>query len=503
MMSSTKESISWVVHNWLKKIRVAYVPGPTTPLLERAVKDLLNQFENLGHTLSSSPDNNTDVLLTTANFLEPIKWRNALMFTARKRFGLETLPTVITVMHATPDKLNESLEYFEKILEKDHISPEDYDLPGLAPSAYMTLYEQGKRGGPILSLMRTLQSQAKCIRIILMVGDDTPIEAYTFDLVGAFPRTDASDIDDFYKNLAYRILTAVSTNEVTKHQVVEHSISQEQWQGLNTPIAMRRAGQEFGKRKFFTQMIRIADLVHVPAIDEAISRQYSEGCFTTWDPQISGLIATITGSARPVEKDNLTDDEMAVIVGVRSDGLGALVRNVEGKRNDPPSSEAVEMIEMDLPLPRISVHIQADGVVSNHETFGTNMYEVPVARSKLHGHRGVRAFNPQLVEHVSLDAPFYHFPVSCSTEAQARAISDAYARSEALSNPNDPRQVIFTVLPGHGVVIAEKWVPGKVPFQVIWEVMDSGDLQIENFVPQGPLTYEWDNNGMMVLKAQT
>jgi sulfhydrogenase subunit gamma (sulfur reductase) len=250
------------------------------------------------------------------------------------------------------------------------------------------------------------------------------------------------------------------------------------------------------------QMIRISDLVHVPAIDEAISRQYSEGCFTTWDPQISGLIATITGSARPVDKDNLTDDEIAVIVGVRPDGLGALVRNVEGKRNDPPSSEAVEMIEMDLPLPKISVHVQADGLVSERGTPGNYTYEVPVARSKLHGHRGVSSFNPQLVEHVSLDEPFYHFPVSCSTEAQARAIRDAYARSEALNDPKDLRQVIFTVLPGHGVVIAEKWVPGKLPFQVIWEFMDSGDLQIENYIPQGPLTYELNNNGMMVLKDQ-
>jgi hypothetical protein len=502
-MSTTKESISWAVHDWLKKIRVAYVPTPTTPLLERAVKDLLEQFQNLGHTVDSSPDNSTDVILTTASFLEPIKWRNALMFTARKRFELKTLPTVITVMHAPPDEFKEALEYFEKVLDKDQISPEDYDLAGLAPSAYLTLYEQGKRGGPILSLMRTLQSQAKCIRIILIVGEDNPIEAYTFDLVGAFPRTDASDHNEFYKNLVYRILTAVSTSEVTKHQVVEHPISQEQWQSLHTPIAMRKAGQEFGKRNFFTQMIRIADLVHVPAIDEAISRQYSEGCFTTWDPLISGLIATITGSARPVDKDNLSDDEMAVIVGVRPDGLGALVRKVEGKRNDPPSSEAVEMIEIDLPLPRIFVHIQADGVVSHNDTTGSNMYEVPVARSKLHGHRGVQAYNPEFVEHVSLDDPFYHFPVSCSTEAQARAIKDAYARSEALINPKDPRQVIFTVLPGHGVVIAEKWVPGKSPFQVIWESMDSGDLQIENFVPQGPLTYELDNNGMMVLRAQT
>ena len=501
-MDSEKEEIPCFTHDWLKPVRVAYVPGKANPLLELVTENLLKVFKDLGHSASLQPDNQTDVILTSATFGEPIKWRDALMFTARKRFGLAKLPTVFTLIPVTPDKLKESLDYFEEVLAKDSINPLDYDLPGLAPSAYLTLYEQGKRGGPILSLLRTLQSQAKCIRIILIVGDEHPLEAYTFDLVGAYPRTDGADPKYFYQDLAYRILTAVSTSEITKHQVINEPISLEDWQKLSTPESMRRAGQEFGRRHFFTQMIRISDLVHVPAIDDAISSQYSEGCFTTWDPQISGLIATITGSARPVDKDNLTDDEMAIIVGVRPDGMGALVRNVEGKRNDPPSSEAVEMIDMDLALPKIKIFIKPDNMVSSGEDSGTSVYSVPVARSKLHGHRGVRAYDPRLVEHVMLDEPFYHYPVSCSTEAQARAIRDAYARSEALNNPQDPRQIVFTVLPGHGVVIAEKWVPGKEPFQVMWEAMDSGSLQVENYIPQGPLTYVPNIDGLMVLKAE-
>jgi hypothetical protein len=124
-----------------------------------------------------------------------------------------------------------------------------------------------------------------------------------------------------------------------------------------------------------------------------------------------------------------------------------------------------------------------------------------VARSKLHGHRGVKAFDPGRVEHVSLDTPFYHYPVSCSTEAQARAIKSAFGRSEALNNPEDPRQVVFTVLPGHGVVIVEKWVPGKAPFQVMWEYMDAGYLQVENAIPQGSLDYIPSEGGMMELEV--
>ena len=117
-------------------------------------------------------------------------------------------------------------------------------------------------------------------------------------------------------------------------------------------------------------------------------------------------------------------------------------------------------------------------------------FQVPVARSKLHGHRGVAAYHPKHVEYVPLDAPYYHYPVSCATEAQARGIRQAFSRSQALLNPDDPRQIVFTVLPGHGVVMVEKWQPGKDPFQLIWEYMDAGYLEIEAPVPQGWYSFE-------------
>jgi hypothetical protein len=50
--------------------------------------------------------------------------------------------------------------------------------------------------------------------------------------------------------------------------------------------------------------------------------------------------------------------------------------------------------------------------------------------------------------------------------------------------------VVFTILPGHGVIVVEKWVAGKAPFQVIWESMDAGALEVEARVPQGPLGFQ-------------
>ncbi len=252
---------------------------------------------------------------------------------------------------------------------------------------------------------------------------------------------------------------------------------------------MAEAARQLSRRNFFTEMVRVADLVHVPAVSDAVAEQYSEGCFATWEPQLGALIATVTGSARPVDKRQITEDDLAVITGVRPDGRGAFYRPVEKKQNDPPSSEAVEMFAMDGELPRVRWETP-DGAA-----------EVPVARSKLHGHRGVAAYDPRYVEYVPIAPPYQCYPVSCGTSAQAEGIVEAFRRAECLRHPEDPRPVAFTILPGHGVFIVEKWVPGKAPFQVIWELMDTGALQIDTFVPQGPLTYLPDPTGRM--RAQT
>jgi len=468
------------IHNWLRRIQIACVDGNATPLLQKFHQQLLHRFATHGHTVQTMPDENTEVLITSAPFGIPLDWREAYLFTVRRKFNLPRSPILFTTLQATPRQFEQLLQHFAKALAKPTPDPKDFEFPGLAPTAYQTLYEQGKRGGPILSLLRLVQSQAKCIRILLVIGEDDPIEAYAFDLVGAHPRIDARGEDSFYEDLMLRILTAACTHEITRHQVVGEPIPQLVWRNLSTPEAMRRAGQEFGKRRFFTDMVRIADLVNVPAIADSVASQYSEGCFATWDATLQGLIATITGSARPVDKDNLSDDELAVIVGVRSDGQGALVRHVEGKRNDPPSSEAVELFLMDRDLPRISL--------GNAWGFPSGV-EVPVTRSKLHGHRSIRSFDLRYVEHVHLDPAYYAYPVSCSTEAQAHAIHQAFSQSEALRNPQDPRLVVFTIMPGHGVILVEKWVEGKQPFQVLWEFIDQGILEIDPIIPQGKFEY--------------
>lgn len=477
-----------VGHAWWTPLRLSFVPGIEHPVVAALVPEFLDHLRRTGHEVHDTPGATTNVLLTTARYGEPVPWRRALMLSHRRTFGLQHTPTVMTMVVITPRELTGILRQLEESLAKEPPDPAEFAFPGLTERAHRVLIEQGRRGGPMLSLVRLAQSQAICIRVILLVADDRPREAYHFDLVGAHPVQAFEEPAAFYEDMARRMATAASTHEVAQHLVQAPPLDAAAWRSLETPAAMRRASLEFGARSFFTEMVRVADLVNVPGLAEAVSTQYSEGCFATWEPRVPALVATITGSARPVDKGRITEAELALIVGVRPDGSGAVVRHVEGRGAIAPSSEAVEMMRMDAVLPRLRLAGQTA--------------DVPVLRSKLHGHRGVAAFDPQRVEFVPLEAPYYTYPVSCSTEAQAVAMERAFGRARSLRHPSDPRTITFTVMPGHGMVAAEKWVAGKAPFQELWEAIDSGALTISKEIPQGWHTYRSDGAGRMVVTEE-
>ena len=468
-------------HPWLRSVTVARVPGPSTPLVDGFLDRVEAKLTELGHRVLHDPsevdegDGTLDAFVSTAKLHEPRRWRDSMLFVGRKRFGLSHSPPLYTFVQLPTRELAELEERFRAILAKPGPpDPADYALPGLAPKCCEVLCDQGRRGGPMMSIARMLQGQTKSLRVVGLVGDEQVEAAYVFDLAGSYPRAEAIDPDWLATNLALRMVTALSTREVTDHEVVGEPVSRAQWEELPTREAMLRFSRQLGEQGFFTRMVHVADLVDVPAITNAVAAQYSEGCFATWEPALEGMLVTATGSQHPVVKDSLSDDDLAVIVALRPGGEGARVRLVEGLRNVPPSSEAVEMRGMDLGLPEVPWEGR----------------RVPVVRSKLHGHRGISAYDPARVEFVPLGEAFHHYPVSCSTEAQAHAVMEAFARSEALRNPEDPRQVVFTILPCHGLVMVEKWVEGRAPFDVLGEAMQTGGLDVAAPVPQGPFRYE-------------
>jgi hypothetical protein len=472
--ASATQSETDPTHPWLRSLSVAFLPGDATTVQGQVAEGLRRAFQRHGHLVQTAPDDATDVLFSLAPFGVALSWREAPFFQARRMFRLQRQPVVVTIVHAEHEPWGKLVARLECAVAKEPPVSEDFAFPGLAPYAYHTLVEQGLRGGPILAAERLLQAQAVCVRILLVVGDDRPDFAYHFDLVGSLACSDGRS-DGFYDDLVLRTVTAVSADDIGAYTALPPPIAWDAWAALSAPPAMRRASLELGRRSFFTETVHVANLVHVPAISGAIANQYSEGCFATWEPALDALIATITGSARPVDKGNITDDELAVITAVREDRAGVYVSHVEGKRNDPPSSEAFEMIDIDASLPRIELGLGwPDGS------------RAPVVRSKLHGHRGVSAYNPRRAEFVSMGSAYSRYPVTCGTRGQAEGVRAAFARSEALRNPDDPRQIVFTLLPTHGLFIVEKWAPGKAPFQAIWEAMDADDLRITASVPQGP-----------------
>lgn len=465
-------------HAFLRPVRLAAVRGPTTPLLDEVLAGVEQALRARGHEWTLEPDDRTDAFVTTARLHEPVSWRHSPLFTGRKRYGLMAKPATYTFVQATETQLQELVHRFELALAKDPPEPADFDLPGLSTNAWQVLRDQGTRGGPMMCIGRLLQAQSKSLRVVLVVGERTADAAYLFDLAGAYPRIDHDHEDGLCGDLALRIATHLSTREVTAHRVEGEAIPRALWMAARGRLAMLRASRELGARAFFTRMVRIADLVDVPAITGAVAQQYSEGCFGTWDPVLHAQVVTVTGSQHPVVKASLQEDDLAVITGVLDCGSGARVRTVEGLRNDPPSSEAVEFASIDQHLPR----------VRPPAAFGIEG-EAPVVRSKLHGHRGVCAYDPRTVEYVPLDAPFFRYLVSCSTEAQAHGVTAAFARSQALRDPSDPRTVVFTILPGHGLLAVEKWVAGTQPFDVLLAAIDSGRLEVSSGVPQGGMQY--------------
>ena len=173
--------------------------------------------------------------------------------------------------------------------------------------------------------------------------------------------------------------TTVSTEDVAEHEATQDFVPQSLWTALETPDAMTNASAELNRRGFFTEPVFINDLVKVHrSIGDTVAEQYSEGCFATWEPQIGGLVATISGSIRPVHKGHVTREDLAVIVGVRPGGMGVFYRPIEGLNGTAPSSEGVELMAMDQLLPMVQL-----------ESSWNIRGEVPVLRSKLHGHRGL------------------------------------------------------------------------------------------------------------------
>ncbi len=460
-------------------------PGADRAALQSFEEALLEAFQRLGHRVSDRPGPSTDIALTCAVFLAPVPWRKALFFTGRIRHRMPRHCVVYALVPASKDALEATLSRIAAAAEglaHEDDSParksalQALSFEGLAPESPWVLAEQAARGGPLLALARVVQAQAKCIRVALVVHEEgDPDHVYLFDLVGGRPRVDLSAGKGAYEEVATRMATVVSLREVTDHVWSGEPIPQSEWESAPSVAAMARASRELGRRGFFAEPVHISTLVHVPVVSRIVAEQYSEGCFATYEGSFGAQVVTATGTSRTVHKGAIAPEDLCAVVGVKSDLSGAVVRPVSGRPKTVPSSEAVDLYAIDTSLPSTRAE---DGTVR------------PVTRSKLHGHCGVVTYDASVVEHVPVADAYQRYPVSCGTDAQVRALVEAFSRSEALRDPDDPRMVVFTQLPGHGCFLVEKWSSDHQPFELIWRLLDSGGLVVDPAaVPQGPYDY--------------
>jgi hypothetical protein len=471
------------LHAWVRPISIAYVPGPLTPAVEQTVGGLLEWLQFAGCTVTDTPTAETDLILTTSRLGTLTPRDEALFFHAKRKFRLSRRPTTLTVMDVPEDDYQRWLAHFAELARQpeDALAPEQY--PGLGPQAVEVIAHQARRGGPELAFSRLVQAQSLSVRVMaLRTLAGRPYRAIHFDLAGARPVTDATDPEAFAADAGPRILAAVCAQEVKNHVFLDEPVPAALWTSLAGPDAMIRAGTAFTEFGFFTTPFYVDKLLGYRGLSDAISAQFSEGCYAVYEPALGGMITTATGSSRLVDKRSITRADQAVIVGIRPGREGALVRPVEGLDPVLPSVEAVEMLAISQ---AVATHTRT--------TAQGQAVEVPNLRALLHGHLGVGAYDPNYVEMVQLDPLYYTQLVSCGTGALAQGTAAAFARSSALHRLDDPRRLVFLEQPGHGVMVAEKWAPeGQADgaFDTIYAYLQAGHFQMTLDIPQGPIAWE-------------
>ncbi len=121
-------------HPWLQKITVAFTPGPDNAGVEEILEPLLGKLQAMGHRVLDHPGGQVDLVLTSANFGEPVSWRQAPMFSARRRFGLDHTPTVVTLLKTDQSTVDQTLARLEAGLRSEEPSPEMFAADGTRPA---------------------------------------------------------------------------------------------------------------------------------------------------------------------------------------------------------------------------------------------------------------------------------------------------------------------------------------------------------------------------------
>jgi hypothetical protein len=449
------------------------------PLLAEAFRALSLALRDLGNDVVEVPDGATDMIMTGLPFGCPVDLSRSLLVRARPKWRLpkEKQPTIVTLVSMSEGEFEGALETFAHLARASREDSRRFSMKGLPETAVGVLQRESRRYGPMGGLERMLQGQSKSIMVLGVVGDRASggiEEMWLFDLAGAKFRVAFEDPEAAAKEIVGRLMMRESSHEVREHAYVDEPVPPPVWERSGTIEAMIGVGRFFGERGLLTEPFRISEVVgggHIgKAIESGVSSQYSAGCYAAWDETVKAMVVTGTGSARIIDKRNITQNDLAVVKGINADGSGAVVRPVEGRDPVIPSVEAVEMC----------------GIIQN----GIEIHGETVFAAVFHTHAGVLAYNPDRVERVCMDPTHYFYPYTCGTDGLARATWEAFGKSDVLNDLADPREVVFAQQVGHGVVVvAKKSHDGA--FAPIMNAVQEGDLVLDfKAVPQGREVWE-------------
>src|SRR6266542_4692817 len=206
------------VHSWTRPINIAHIPGPSTDAVDQIVRALLDWLRQAGCTLEPVPTNETDLIVTTNLFGQAVHRDDSLLFNAKRLYKLSRRPQILTVVDVPEEEYQAWLARFEAMAHMPAPDTTGEAYTSLGPQAAEVIGQQARRGGPEMAFSRLVQAQMLSIRVMAVrTRAGKPYRALHFDLAGAHPVTDATDLEAFAAEAGPRVLAAVCATEVNHH----------------------------------------------------------------------------------------------------------------------------------------------------------------------------------------------------------------------------------------------------------------------------------------------
>lgn len=260
------------------------------------------------------------------------------------------------------------------------------------------------------------------------------------------------------------LVTLALASDVSKDDDRIGRLSLEEWRSSRSPEMLKRIGVRMDSLGMLPDIIRVEDHVTDPHWKKILNRwlgtlKYSEGAMVVVDPvgslipQLGTIYCTASGQGGN-DKRSMTDADIVPIAGRRGETLLVYPPNDPNIVTRVASVEAREFIDLVLGAPKIRLRRTNDGL---YIPDSCGEIETSVIAGIGHAHIKPLSYNPRVVEYIPQDTNRCIYGSGCGTDLLADYSRYQMGRSEAMSNPNDPRSIVLWPVNRHGVVWLALW----------------------------------------------